>query len=307
MFVQQLLVAIVYQSDMEVQMINKNTQNIPQVRKPGYNIHQCPKIGFREIHKSYGLWIISSRRRQSPNPLWLPKLRYFEFYAISHLVEGRAFYWEKDGGPKAQYDPDDGVIMIPNHLHYYGRDKTEFFEDTIRFTGPVADQLCRTGILKPGIIHIGHYRRLLPIMELADDPADSSQIKANIALQNLLVELYFENLDLNRKNHSTKISELHKIIQSEPAKWWSLSELADICRLSVNQFRNVFKRETGMNPKTYIDRIKMSKAAEQLCSSERSIAEIAHVFGYEDPYHFSRRFKEIMGAAPEHYRRGNAV
>ncbi|MBP5183092.1 MAG: AraC family transcriptional regulator, partial [Lentisphaeria bacterium] len=31
--------------------------------------------------------------------------------------------------------------------------------------------------------------------------------------------------------------------------------------------------------------------------------EIARAFGYMDPFHFSRRFKEIMGIAPKFYRR----
>ncbi len=287
--------------------MNKTTPDIPQLRKAGYNIHQCPKFGCRDIHRSYGLWIISSRRRQSPNPAWLPKLRYFEFYAISQLLEGRAFYWEKDGGARRSYEPDQGVLMVHGHLHYYGRDKTEFSEDTIRFTGPVADQLFKSGILRPGIIHIGHFRRLLPIMDLADDPSDSSQIRANIALQNLLVDLYFENLSKIRKSHSTQIGQLHKAIEANPAKWWSLEELAESCRLGLNQFRNVFRKETGMNPKTYIDRIKMSKAAEQLCITDSSVSDIAAAFGYVDQYHFSRRFKEVMGASPEHYRRSNIV
>ena len=287
--------------------MNKTTPDIPQLRKTGYNVHQCPKFGCRNIHRTYGLWIISSRRGQSPNPSWLPRLRYFEFYAISQLIGGKAFYWEKDGAPRRSYEPDQGVTMIPDHLHYYGRDKTEFVEDTIRFAGPVADQLFKSGILKPGILNIGHFRRLLPIMDLADNPSDSSQLKANMALQNLLVDLYFENQNLNQKNHSTQISDLHKIIQSDPQKWWSLNELAEICRLSANQFRNVFKRETGMKPKAYIDKIKMTKAAEQLCITTKNISEIAMAFGYDDPYHFSRRFKEIMGASPDIYRRNNAA
>jgi AraC-like DNA-binding protein len=31
---------------------------------------------------------------------------------------------------------------------------------------------------------------------------------------------------------------------------------------------------------------------------------VARDLGYEDPYHFSRVFKRIMGVSPEQYRRG---
>ena len=78
--------------------------------------------------------------------------------------------------------------------------------------------------------------------------------------------------------------------------------MAELCNLSENQFRRVFNQHTGMSPKRYVDKLRMQQACEILSSTVSPIAEVAHQFGYSDPYHFSRRFKDIIGLSPENYR-----
>ena len=45
-----------------------------------------------------------------------------------------------------------------------------------------------------------------------------------------------------------------------------------------------------------------NRAAEYLVSSDHPISEVAERFGYRDQYHFSRRFKAVMGSSPQNYR-----
>ena len=91
-------------------------------------------------------------------------------------------------------------------------------------------------------------------------------------------------------------------LKETPRKWWTVSDMAEMCDLSVDQLRRLFYQRTGVNPKLYRDRLKLNQAAAMLVNTERNISEIAEYFGYMDQYHFSRRFKAVMGMSPVRYR-----
>ncbi len=53
----------------------------------------------------------------------------------------------------------------------------------------------------------------------------------------------------------------------------------------------------------YVTKIRMTSAAERLCSSSRSITEIAMECGYNDNQYFSKAFKQFYGISPSQYRK----
>ena len=267
-----------------------------------YQVHEIP-TGMPNLHSAYGLWIFSYRKKALTMPRSEIRPRYFEFYGLAHVIKGKGWYWA-NGHRKENVEVGQCVISTPGFVQdYCGRDDDHYTEDSICFAGPVADQLCRCGIIKNGVFQMGSERSLLPIFELVDDPSYDSQIKANFALQKLLHEIFLNKKTSQTNEKHSQIDYLIDQIQSNVKKWWNSEEMADICNLSESQFRIVFKNKTGMKPKMYIDRFKVQKASEQLCNSKKSISEISADLGYMDPYHFSRRFKQLTGLAPEHYRK----
>jgi AraC-like DNA-binding protein len=253
-----------------------------------------------KIHRTYGLCIFSFLRKARYQAKESITPRRFEFYGISHLLEGRGYLWTPGGGIR-EYMPGQAVFVIPGMIQDYGGNAACFTEDAVCFYGPVAEALHSSGIIQPGIFEMGTVRRLQPIFDLVTTPVPDAQIKANMLLQQLLVDVYFENKErsLPRK---TSVQRLLNLIAASPTRLWTVSEMAEICRQSESQFRRVFRAETGLYPKTYVDNYKMRHAAELLLSSRKSIRQIASGLAYDDPYHFSRRFKQIMGMAPERYR-----
>ena len=75
------------------------------------------------------------------------------------------------------------------------------------------------------------------------------------------------------------------------------------CVTNVLAPSNRGRTSAGVKPKVYVERLKINRAAEYLSSTDSSIAETALRFGYQDQYHFSRRFKVIMGVSPREYRK----
>ena len=51
----------------------------------------------------------------------------------------------------------------------------------------------------------------------------------------------------------------------------------------------------------------MNRACEMLVGSEQTIRIIAQKLGYTNPYHFSHRFKNIIGVSPDNYRRNHSM
>ena len=157
-----------------------------------------------------------------------------------------------------------------------------------------------SGVIKSGVVKGSHCRQLMSIHELACDPSEHSQINANISLQKLLVDLY--NIRERENVAPSAIDQLITELKQRPDHWWTVSELAEFCHLSTDQLRRNFLRHTGMLPKQYIEELKIRQAAALLLDSRLTVTEVAAKFGYLDPYHFSRRFKQRVGVSPEKYR-----
>lgn len=270
--------------------------------------HKCksyqPYVIRQPIHEEYGLHIFLAKSYKNNDELYAhhnPVPRYFNFYAISQLLNGHGWYWTPKKG-RQNFSKGQGVLMTPKTIHDYNA-YDYYKEDNICFYGPIADHLFRAGVIKPGIISIRTNRRLLSIIELANIASRDFQIQANSALQQLLVELYLENQSKTKNIQQENFEKLlHKIYQN-PQKWWSVREMADLMNMHINRFSIFFSKQIGMTPKKYIDRLKIKNAADDLYTSRLNIGTIAANYGYQNQFHFSKRFKEIIGISPYNYRK----
>lgn len=280
--------------------MDKNTKIDAKLERPARTI-QLPE-GIRDIHRDYGLWICKTLRKVSFTPRRELHPRAFQFYSLSHLLEGDGWYWSKASGTVTNLEAGQGVLAVPESVHFYSGRTAPYVEDAVCFHGPMADHLRRCGVLREGVLNVGLGRKLLPVIELAADPSRDAQIKANGALLALLTELYLRNRGQDANSHASRVEELLAAVNADLGRNWSLDEMAEFCNLSVNQFRRIFHAETGLNPKEYADTVKVNKAAELLCREAVAVAAVAAELGYADQYHFSRRFKELKGLSPQNYR-----
>lgn len=230
--------------------------------------------------------------------------RKFKFYSISHLVKGEGKVLLEDQAPRKMRE-GDAVIVSPGTLNRYGAiEKNCYLEDTISFAGPVADGMKRAGILKDGVFPLGKIRKLFPICELNQNGSIRSLFQASLRLQELLMEIHFEEKARSLSPGREELFDnLLHTLSVYPKKIWTIPEMAEMCRVTPVHLRRLFQEKTGMPPKIYIDNIKMRLAAEKLLYSSESIQKIAMDLGFQDPYHFSRRFKELLGASPGIYRK----
>jgi len=259
-----------------------------------------PISGGGEIHRRYGLWIIGGQTtRQSPGGMSNCPLRRFDFYNLSHLIEGEGLA-SFEGGGTQRVREGDCVVVTPGMVNAFGStDENIYVEDTLLFLGPVADRLREDGVLSAGVYPFGTQRKLRTIAEMVRDPSVSAQLNANLALLQLLMDMY--NQKCRQTPRRDAIEEVVAAIKNAPERWWTVEDLVELSGMSYGKLRRSFIAQTGVCPKNYIEQFKMHRAAE-LLHNGNSIADTARQLGYRTAYHFSSRFRMHFGTSPGHFR-----
>lgn len=83
----------------------------------------------------------------------------------------------------------------------------------------------------------------------------------------------------------------------------SAAEMAEAARVSPGHLFRLFREAYGCGPVRALEIVRLARAAVSLQRSNASIAEVADVSGFANPYHFSRRFTELYGLPPGTFRR----
>ena len=81
----------------------------------------------------------------------------------------------------------------------------------------------------------------------------------------------------------------------------TLEKLASQAGLSRDYFCELFLKETGATPHSYITGEKM-KEAEKLLAEGRCAREVAYILSYSSQSHFTEVFKKHFGVTPTKYR-----
>lgn len=87
----------------------------------------------------------------------------------------------------------------------------------------------------------------------------------------------------------------------------TILDMANRCRLDRSYFGKVFKDVVGQSPQEFLIQYRMSKAAEALTLTDKSVGEISDSVGYQNQLHFSRAFKNVYGVSPKEYRQKNRI
>jgi AraC family transcriptional regulator, activator of mtrCDE len=100
----------------------------------------------------------------------------------------------------------------------------------------------------------------------------------------------------------TRIGRAIALIHKEPARPWTVEDLAREIGMSRTRFAHRFQDLIGMGPVSYLIEWRLQRAAVALRTSHRTIAEIAYASGYSSQAAFARAFRERFGQSPKAFR-----
>ena len=92
-------------------------------------------------------------------------------------------------------------------------------------------------------------------------------------------------------------------LHEDPARDWTVEDLARAVGLSRTRFAERFRRFIGDSPISYLKKWRLKIGAETLLSTDNSIAEVAATVGYGSESAFNRAFKIEYQTPPAQFRR----
>ena len=147
------------------------------------------------------------------------------------------------------------------------------------------------------------------LMRELRDPQPGGTLMAGHLAQTLLIEALRLHLR-ERSPHSAgwlfaladkQMRDVIAAMHAEPARRWTLADLARVGGMSRSSFAVRFKQTVGEPAMDYLTRWRMMVAADRLASGRVAIATVAPAVGYESESAFGAAFKRTFGHSPREF------
>jgi AraC family transcriptional regulator, arabinose operon regulatory protein len=229
---------------------------------------------------------------------------------LIYCVKGRG--WFELGGRAHRVNAGDLLVLPPEEPHAYGAEVSEPW--TIHWIHAVGENvpvyLKELGASSASpIVWVGEELQLVLLFHevlksLEKGFTFEPLLQAAAALAHLMAVI----LPHRHQRRPETAEGFHKIGRcieymsehlDQPLKVASLAALAN---LSPAHFAVVFKEQTGSSPRDYLHLLRMHRACLWLTRTRMALKEMADRLGYQDQFHFSRKFKAFAGLSPSEYR-----
>ncbi|HSD39571.1 MAG TPA: AraC family transcriptional regulator [Rhodocyclaceae bacterium] len=101
---------------------------------------------------------------------------------------------------------------------------------------------------------------------------------------------------------ASRVARAMSFLQERYHSDFTLSEVARVCCTNRTTLNSEFRAATGMTVRAYTISLRIKMAAGLLRDTGLPVAEIMSRVGYENPSHFTRAFRQTIGASPRDYR-----
>jgi AraC family transcriptional regulator, activator of mtrCDE len=105
----------------------------------------------------------------------------------------------------------------------------------------------------------------------------------------------------------TRLAPALTALLNEPARTWSLPELARLCNMSRATLARQFQDKLGRSASDLLTEIRMALAANELKKPSVSTGVVAHAVGYQSEAAFQRAFKSHTGMTPAQWRKAQQL
>jgi AraC-like DNA-binding protein len=104
-----------------------------------------------------------------------------------------------------------------------------------------------------------------------------------------------------------RIAEAISHLETNADQPTSLTQLAQVARMSRRSLIRAFHEATGATPIAYWNQLRINRAAALLRSCPDPITEIAFRVGFSDSNYFTRQFRKRLGLSPRRYRQQHST
>lgn len=142
----------------------------------------------------------------------------------------------------------------------------------------------------------------LSIFDCCKKMIESTMSRNGIYKSNTLInELFDTILNYHTDKFCGRIQPAIEYIENNYSRNTDIGFLSSLCYMSQAHFFRLFKKEKGMSPIEYRNKLRLERAKALLSENECSVSEVAEILGFESVYYFSRFFKKCTGSPPSEY------
>ena len=113
--------------------------------------------------------------------------------------------------------------------------------------------------------------------------------------------------DAAQSQRDAQVERALDAMKNDPARRWSVAQLARIAGLSRAAFARRFSLSLGVPPLKWLAEHRLELAREKLVTSDWPLAAIAAEVGYACEFAFAKAFKRRFGRAPGLFRRSSVI
>ncbi|MFC9688577.1 AraC family transcriptional regulator [Kribbella sp. NPDC056951] len=247
------------------------------------------------------------------------------FFEVALVIGGTGVHHSQAG--RQRLELGDAVLLRPGVWHEYVQcDDLEvynccFSADLVRrelawtredpllgyllWTGPFSEQ--RRGVLSThleGETFAEAKRHLDGLRSLRNQPLGRHRgdLIGWLSLYlSCLARTVAERNDLRPQTHPAALDAM-RLLEADPARPWTLTDLAQELHLAPGYLVRLFKSATGLPPMAYLSRHRVELAAVQLLHTDLPVSRIGEAVGWPDQNYFARRFKSHFGLSASTYR-----
>ncbi|MBI9103969.1 MAG: helix-turn-helix domain-containing protein [Spirochaetales bacterium] len=235
-------------------------------------------------------------------------------YQLIYITKGRGhFQYLKNNGEVLDLSVEAGsaIILYPGIWHSYAPDKsTGWNEYWVGFRGEIPKTLQQKQLLNseqpvsPIGLHENFITDFKEIFTLIDEEPPAFQMIISGIILKMLGQVTSLNQGGGMAQGTERAIRIAKIYFEEHLEGdLVMEDLLERVGMSYSVFQRTFKEYTGLSPYSYFLQLKIHEAC-RLLLDRVPVKEIAFKLSFENPYYFSRLFKNKTGLSPTKWQQG---
>ena len=220
-------------------------------------------------------------------------------HGLAVMIDGNVEYCFEDG--KTFLVKANEIVYLPKNSNYTvtGIENNECYAINFDIDEEISFESFKFKPKNP----IKYIDRFKTAEQVWKTKQQGMQMKCKAELYNILCDMQREYMAGYLPKSKQEIIEpavlyIHEKYTSELLNIGMLSEM---CGITPEYFRSIFKSFYCSSPLVYINNLKITHAKELLETGMFSVTEAGFRSGYNDMSHFSREFKKHTGVMPSEY------
>lgn len=240
-------------------------------------------------------------RHRISTPEWTIEYRKTDYIDLTYITGGQAVYTVNR---EKIFVGEGDVLCIPKGSERSAVSddpaKFECFSTSFNLCTPSGEEIAMPLPLHSRVgIHndlIAHYRKLNEDF-LARSPGYVMRARARLML---ILQRFMEMLvyEVDTHRFDPRVKQAIRFVTEHYAENLKISEVAAAVSLNPVYFGTLFKRETRLTFRDYLNTIRINQAEDMLRAGKWNVTEVAAHCGFADVFYFSRLFKKYKGVPP---------